>query len=89
MKMNMSEIDNWKVVQKKQIVDDQIGGDLRRQGSKQYHTTMCTIPYKVDKQVGIQSNIGKKQYIAAYTVVYSTKQSIERCFPFHQMFEHP
>ena len=47
MMMIVSEIDNLKVAQKKQIVDDQIGGDLRRQGSKQYHTTMCTIPYKV------------------------------------------
>ena len=25
----LSEIDNWKVAQKKQIVDDQIRGDLR------------------------------------------------------------
>ena len=29
MMMEVSEIDNWKVGQKKQIVDDQISGDLR------------------------------------------------------------
>ena len=38
MMMKVSEIDNWKVGQKKQIVDDQISGDLR--GDKvEYNTS--------------------------------------------------
>ena len=70
MMMNMSEIDNWKVVQKKQIVDDQIGGDLRRQGSKQYRTTKCTIPYRECVQYHTTMCV---QYHTTMCVQYHTK----------------
>ena len=66
MMMKVSEIDNWKVGQKKQIVDDQISGDLR-EDKVEYNTSqvncICASEPKCISASAVQKNVHVTQFV--------------------------
>ena len=91
----MSEIDNWKVAQKKQIVDDQIRGDLRIE--TKWNTTLtnyiryntiqsilCNTIYKVYCTIPF-----KIYYTIPYKVYYTIPYKVYYTIPYKVYYTIP